>query len=208
MARRCFGRAKTTLTLASVVFLAACAIQLVTPYDEVTDQGLMTFNQDFLEFMARIKQEVPEEAGSYTSNTAFYNQQQAALGTLVQRARALDPGGTCATTEATLGALQRVSTVALAQDAKDQPLPSGSCIAILLTFIQEQLTETACFHQMVYGQASESCQGLGFTTADAESLQHAPVTTKRTLLGQVESAVTTSVTAAMTLELAKKPSGT
>jgi hypothetical protein len=37
-------------------------------------------------------------------------------------------------------------------------------------------------------------------------MQHAPATTKRTLLGQVESAVTTSVTAAMTLELAKKPS--
>jgi hypothetical protein len=206
MARRRFGGAKTTLALATVAFLAACAIQLVTPYDEVTDQGLMTFNRDFLAFMAKIKQEVPEEAGSYASNTDFYNQQQAALGTLVQRASALEPGGSCATTAATLGALQRVSSVALAEGAKDQALPAGSCTTILLTYIQEQLTETACFHQMIYGQASESCRELGFTAADAQSMQHAPATTKRTLLGQVESAVTTSVTAAMTLELAKKPS--
>ncbi|MEM7020980.1 MAG: hypothetical protein AAF637_00165 [Pseudomonadota bacterium] len=208
MAQRCFGPTKTTLVLATVAFLGACTIQLVTPYDEVMDEGLMTFNQDFLQFMGKIKQEVPGEDGSYASNTDFYNTQQAALGTLVQRAKAIDPAGSCASTEATLGALERVSSVALPQEVKTQPLPTGSCTTILLTFIQEQLTETACFHQLIYGQVSTSCASLGFTQADAQGLQNAPLTTKLTLLDQVQSAVTTSVTAAMTLELAKKPSAT
>ena len=85
MARHGPVRARVAVLLGSVALLAACAVQLVEPYDEVIDSGLMTFNQDFLQFMAQIKEEVPSEDGSYASNTGFYNSQQAAIGTLVQR---------------------------------------------------------------------------------------------------------------------------
>jgi len=205
MACRSLGKAKTTGWLASAVLLAACAVQLVTPYDEVIDNGLMSFNQDFLQFMARIKENVPAEDASYASNASFYNAQQAAIATLVQRAKASDPGGSCSGTAATLGAVQRVDSIVLPDEAKtDQPPPTGSCTTILLTYIQDQLTDTACFHQAIYGQTSTTCEGRGFTTSIAQSLQNAPQATKQTLLGQVESAVTASVTAAMTFELAKK----
>jgi hypothetical protein len=191
--------------LASAVLLAACAVQLVTPYDEVIDDGLMSFNQDFLQFMAGIKENVPSEEASYANNVSFYNAQQAAIGTLVQRARASDPDGSCRSTALTLDAVQRVDSIVLPNEAQtSQPPPAGSCTTILLTYIQEQLTDTACFHQAIYGQTSTTCQGLGFTPAIAQSLQNAPQVTKQTLLGQVESAVTASVTAAMTFELAKK----
>jgi hypothetical protein len=204
MARRLFGKARTGW-LAAVVLVAGCAVQLVTPYDEVIDDGLMSFNQDFLQFMAGIKQNVPDEDASYASNTSFYNAQQAAIGTLVQRAKASDPNGTCSSTGLTTAAVQRVDSIVLPDDANtDQPPPLGSCTTILLTYIQEQLTDTACFHQAIYGQASSACDALGFTPAIAQSLQNAPRATKQTLLGQVESAVTASVTAAMTFELAKK----
>ena len=73
--------------------------------------------------------------------------------------------------------------------------------------VQEQLTDTACFHQAIYGQTSATCEARGFTAAIAQSLQNAPRDTKQTLLGQVESAVTSSVTAAMTFELAKRQGG-
>jgi hypothetical protein len=205
MARRFLGKARATSWLASVVLLAACAVQLVTPYDEVIDDGLMSFNQDFLRFMAGIKENVPSEDASYASNTSFYNAQQAAIGTLVQRARASDPDGACTSTALTSGAVQRVDSIVLPDNAKtNQPPPAGSCTTILLTYIQEQLTDTACFHQAIYGQTSSACEALGFTPAIAQSLQNAPRATKQTLLGQVESAVTSSVTAAMTFELAKK----
>jgi len=205
MARRFLATAKATGWLASALLLAACAVQLVTPYDEVIDDGLMSFNQDFLQFMAGIKENVPSEDASYASNTSFYNAQQAAIGTLVQRAKASDPSGSCPSTSLTLEAVQRVDSIVLPEAARtDQPPPVGSCTAILLTYIQEQLTETACFHQAIYGQTSTTCEGLGFTPAIAQSLQNAPQATKQTLLGQVESAVTSSVTAAMTFELAKK----
>ena len=205
MARRFLGRIKATGWVASVVLLAACAVQLVTPYDEVIDDGLMSFNQDFLQFMARIEENVPSEDASYASNTSFYNAQQAAIGTLVQRSKASDPGGTCSSTSLTQDAVQRVDSLVLPGQAKtDQPPPAGSCTTILLTYIQEQLTDTACFHQAIYGETSPTCEGQGFTAAIAESLQNAPRATKQTLLGQVESAVTASVTAAMTFELAKK----
>jgi len=199
------GKAKSAGCLASALLLAACAVQLVTPYDEVIDDGLMTFNQDFLQFMAGIEENVPSEDASYASNTSFYNAQQAAIGTLVQRAKANDPGGTCVDSAVTQEAAQRVDNIVLSGAAKpEQPPPTGSCTTILLTYIQEQLTDTACFHQAIYGQTSTTCEGQGFTPAIAQSLQNAPQTTKQTLLGQVESAVTASVTAAMTFELAKK----
>jgi hypothetical protein len=205
MERRFPGRAKATGWLASAVLLAACAVQLVDPYDEVIDNGLMSFNQDFLQFMAGIEENVPSEDASYASNTSFYNQQQAAIATLVQRARASDPGGSCTGTAVTQGAVQRVDSIVLPGDAKtEQPPPAGSCTTILLTQIQEQLTDTACFHQAIYGQTSTDCEARGFTASIAQSLQNAPRATKQTLLGQVESAVTASVTAAMTFELAKK----
>jgi hypothetical protein len=205
MARRFLGRAKAAGCLASAVLLAACAVQLVSPYDEVIDDGLMSFNQDFLQFMAGIKENVPSEDASYASNVSFYNAQQAAIGTLVQRSKASDPGGSCSSTALTQDAVQRVDSIVLPDAAKsDQPPPVGSCTTILLTYIQDQLTDTACFHQAIYGQTSTTCEGQGFTPAIAESLQNAPRETKQTLLGQVESAVTTSVTAAMTFELAKK----
>ena len=205
MERRFPGRAKATGWLASAVFLAACAVQLVDPYDEVIDNGLMSFNQDFLQFMAGIEENVPSEDASYASNTSFYNQQQAAIATLVQRAKASDPGGSCTGTAVTQGVVQRVDSIVLPGDAKtEQPPPTGSCTTILLTQIQEQLTDTACFHQAIYGQTSTECEARGFAASVAQSLQNAPRSTKQMLLGQVESAVTASVTAAMTFELAKK----
>jgi hypothetical protein len=205
MERRFLGGAKATRSLASAALLAACAVQLVTPYDEVIDNGLMTFNQDFLQFMAGIEENVPSEDASYASNTSFYNEQQAAIATLIQRSKASDPGGTCPDTAVTQDALQRVDSIVLPDDAKtEQPPPTGSCTTILLTQIQEQLTDTACFHQAIYGQTSTDCEARGFTASVAQSLQNAPRATKQTLLEQVESAVTASVTAAMTFELAKK----
>lgn len=205
MARRFPGKAKRAGWLASAALLAACAVQLVTPYDEVIDNGLMTFNQDYLQFMAGIEQNVPSEDASYASNTSFYNAQQAAIGTLVQRAKASDPDGSCGSGSLTTEAVQRVDSIVLPDAAKtDQPPPVGSCTAILLTYIQEQLTDSACFHQAIYGQTSPTCEARGFTAAIAQSLQNAPQATKQTLLEQVESAVTASVTAAMTFELAKK----
>ena len=205
MARRFLGGARATAALASALLLAACAVQLVAPYDEVIDDGLMTFNRDFLQFMAGIKENVPAEDASYAANTSFYNAQQAAIGTLVQRSEASDPDGSCSGSALTQGAVQRVDAIVLPDAAKtDQPPPAGSCTTILLTYIQEQLTDTACFHQAIYGQTSATCQAQGFTPAIAQSLQNAPRATKQTLLGQAESAVTASVTSAMTFELAKK----
>jgi uncharacterized protein (DUF697 family) len=203
MARRVPARARAAASLAAAVLLAACAVQLVEPYDEVIDDGLMSFNQDFLQFMAGIEENVPGEVASYASNTSFYNAQQAAIATLVQRSKASDPGGTCSSSAITAGAVQGVNAIVL-PDAAKTPQPPGSCTTILLTYIQEQLTDTACFHQAIYGQTSTTCEARGFTAAVAQSLQNAPRDTKQTLLGQVESAVTASVTAAMTFELAKK----
>jgi hypothetical protein len=198
--RRRFGGA-----LASAMLVAACAVQLVTPYDEVIDDGLMTFNKDYLQFMAGIEQSVPSESASYASNTSFYDAQQAAIATLVQRAQASDPNGSCGRSPLILDEAQRVSRVVLPGGAAtEQPPPRGSCTTILLTDIQEQLADSACFHQVIYGQTSTACEARGFTAAVAQSLQNAPPATKQTLLEQVEAAVTASVTAAMTFELAKK----
>lgn len=195
------------ICVVALFVLSACTVRLVTPYDAVVDNGLVSFNQAFLQFMAKIKEEVPGEAGSYANNTAFYNEQQAHIGTLVQRSQASDPKGSCPGTALTEKAVKTVDSIILpaaGTPAKPSARPTGSCMTVLLANIQDQLTDTACFHQVIYGQTSASCETEGFTKSVANSLKDAPLTTKLTLLDQVEAAVTASVTAAMTLELAKK----
>lgn len=205
--RSSLGPRRTGALLAALL-LGACAVQLVSPYDEVIDSGLMTFNQDFLQFMARVEQNVPGEDASYASNTSFYNAQEAAIATLVQRAEASDPNGSCPGMELTVHEVQRVDSIVLPKAAADgsaAPPRTGSCTTILLEDIQQQLLDTACFHQAIYGATSSACEARGFTPSIAQSLVNAPSATKQTLLGQVRAAVTASVTAAMTFELAKKP---
>lgn len=202
------------VAMVSACCLAACTVRLVTPYDRVTDDGLTSFNKAFLQFMAQIKQELPGEQGSYASNTKFYDTQQANIGTLVQRAQARDPKGTCPGTAMTESALRKISSMVLpvGETKASKPstktaaasTPTGSCMTVLLTNIQQQLRDSACFHQAIYGQTSTTCEARGFKPSVATSLKEAPLTTKLTLLDQVEDAVTASVTAAMTLELAKK----
>jgi hypothetical protein len=205
---------RSAIRVVPALLLVACTVRLVTPYDEVVDNGLVSFNEAFLQFMAQIKQEVPGEQGSYGNNTDFYNTQQAKLGTLVQRSQAVDPKGSCPGTELTEEAVKKINSLVIPSTAKqpassaakstDAPAPTGSCMTMLLTNIQEQLTDTACFHLAIYGQTSTTCEARGFKQSVADSLKDAPLTTKQTLLGQIEDAVTASVTAAMTLELAKK----
>jgi len=195
-----------------VFLIVACTVRLVTPYDEVVDNGLVSFNQAFLQFMAEIKEEVPGEQGSYDNNTDFYNTQQANVGTLIQRSQAADPKGSCPGTALTEEAVRKINSIVLpaaatggsAATKPTTPPVRGSCMTVLLTNIQEQLTDTACFHQVIYGQTSIACEARGFKPSVADSLKDAPLTTKLTLLGQVQDAVTASVTAAMRLELAKK----
>lgn len=197
---------------AALFVLAACTVQLVPPYDQVVDDGLVSFNRGFLQFMAQIKEEVPAEAASYANNTSFYNTQQANIGTLVQRSQAADPKGSCPGTALAEEAVRKIDAIVLpaaetsaGSAAKpDRPPVTGSCMTLLLTNIRNQLTDTACFHQVIYGQTSGPCEARGFTESVANSLQDAPLTTKLTLLDQIQEAVTASVTAAMTLELAKR----
>lgn len=196
--------------IAALIGLAACTVRLVTPYDPVIDDGLVSFNRAFLAFMAEIREELPGPQGRYAGNTAFYHAQQANLGTLVQRAEASDPRGSCPGTALTEQAVRKIDAIVLPQqaaagpEAPDTTPPRGSCMTVLLTNIQDQLTDTGCFHRAIYGETSAGCEARGFTPPVARSLGQAPVSTKQTLLGQVQVAVTTSVTAAMTLELAKK----
>ena len=201
------------LTL-SALSLAACTVRLVTPYDQVIDNGLVSFNKAFLQFMAEVKNRIPGADGSYAKSVSFYNTQQAGIGTLIQRAHARDPDGSCSGSEVTEQAVQNINSIVIPKlpqqtsgsqrTAAGSSGESGSCISILLINIQDQLTDTACFHQAIYGQTSATCEARGFDVSVAKSLEQAPVSTKLTLLGQVQDAVTTSVTAAMTLELAKQ----
>ena len=192
-----------SLTLA----LAACSIQLVPPYDEVIANELYDFNKAFLQFMAGVSEKVPSASASYAQNTDFYNTWQATLATLVQRAEADDPDGRCPGTKLTARAMQSIGSIVLRKGVKTDDDPTtrtGSCTTILVKNIEQELTETACFHQAIYGQASADCTAIGFSKTDVQSLGNVTTETKRALLSEVQDAVTASVTAAMTLELAKK----
>ena len=191
------------------VFLSSCTVQLVSPFDEVIDSGLYDFNKAFLQFMAETQLNIPSSEASYANSAGFYNLWQATIDTLVQRAQASDPKGSCPGAKLTGEAMQDIGAIALPKGtsrARAQPYQAGSCTAILIMNIQRQLADTACFHQAMYGETSAKFEASGFSRSVAESLEKTQVSAKRALLEEIRTAVTASVTAAMTFELAKKQS--
>ncbi|HYE92314.1 MAG TPA: hypothetical protein VEA38_14895 [Terriglobales bacterium] len=76
---------------------AGCtSVQLVTSYDQAIDEGLTKYYQDMNTFLSQLKRagkDRPE--AKFASHTTFYDQQGAAIDTLVLRAEAAEPKGTC-----------------------------------------------------------------------------------------------------------------
>lgn len=142
---------RTVAALIVVALLAACAPQLVAPYDPLVVEEVNAFNADQRAFMAAMNRAAGTPAGTYAENTAFYDHWLGRLGALTDYAYATDPAGTCPGTE-TFGGMMRDGLKAveaqtgLLVEAPPAP-PGGGCTARLLWLLTAQLQDLGAFHE-------------------------------------------------------------
>jgi hypothetical protein len=162
-----------SILVASVLLLSACAVQLISPYDETVDRGVTQFYEEFLGFVTDMNRKARKPDGTYARNMGFYDKWNPKLTALADRALAADPAGTCAGTE-TFGGFIREGLGRYAEAMSRTPPGTdaglaGDCTARLLRLLHLQLADFAEFHQAqgeigIPGDARAPVALVGITT--------------------------------------------
>lgn len=95
--------------LAAVLTLTlnACAIRLISSYDETIDKTVSDFDEEFLRFVSDMQK--PGADTSFEKNTAFYDKWKPKIKVLGERAIAASPSSTCPGTQTLGGALAKTT---------------------------------------------------------------------------------------------------
>lgn len=78
------------ILLVVVALMQACAVRLIAPYDEITDQKITEIQGQTARFFVELDRKIGTPAADYSNNIAFYNDMYVALSTLDVRARAIE----------------------------------------------------------------------------------------------------------------------
>jgi len=144
--------ARLVVLLALLVVSAGCAVRLMQPYDDVIEQTVSDFYEDFLRFTVV----AGRERGTFADGRGFYDKWQPKLKTLTARALVANPTGKCPGTETYGGLLPQGVTGARTSAAPAAPAaassevstaPPGDCIAQLLQLLEDQFEDFAKFHE-------------------------------------------------------------
>lgn len=129
-----------------LVALSGCSVRLIQPYDEVIEQTVTEFHEEFLRFTTTMGR----TRGTFAENSGFYDKWQPKLKTLTARAIAANPGGKCPGTETYGGLLLpggAARTVPPSTGGRADAAPPGDCMAQLLQLLEDQLEDFAKFHE-------------------------------------------------------------
>jgi hypothetical protein len=188
--------ARSAAAGALLASLLACAVHVVSDYDEQIDTGLSTLNTDVTAFVNRMIDAAGTPAGEYDVNKDFYADEDAKLDTLIARAQAHKVLNRCPTSDVMAAAVRSAFPAPSSQPGTfPLPLPdaaavlaqvrSDDCSVVLLQLVRQALGQMKTFH---------SAQGAKGIPAEA----HDPL-----LVGGIGSLIH----AAITVELAKKSGG-
>jgi hypothetical protein len=183
---------------AALINLCACAVHLVSDYDDQIDSGLTQLNTDVTAFVNKMISSAGTPAGTYASNIDFYSSESAKIDTLVVRAEAHRALKSCPTSDVITAAVKAstpptpvTSTIpvpdvaaALANVKKDD------CSVVLLDLIKTGFGQLAAFHK------AQAEKGIPI---DA----HDPI-----LVGGLGSLIHGAITVEIALKSGKTPGGT
>jgi hypothetical protein len=145
-----------SIALGAVLFnLCACAVQIVSDYDEQIDSGLTQLNTEITAFVNKMISTAGSPAGTYASNIEFYSTENAKIDTLIVRAEAHRVLKSCPTSDVMSASLKAntppapVTSVipmpdisaALANTKKDD------CSVVLMNLIKTGFGQLAEFHK-------------------------------------------------------------
>ncbi len=134
------------LVLGVVAGLSACdTLKLIEPYDPVIDKGLMEFKETFSGFVNTMGEVGGTDAGKYTANIAKYNELDAKIETLMERAELSGAALGCKLPEKMVSGFQRL--LAKSNDNEvDVPVPaivdkgnSFGCTYQMLGYVKKQM---------------------------------------------------------------------
>jgi hypothetical protein len=152
-----------TLLLASALLLGGCPWgQVVSPYDEVIDKGIVEFYEQFNIFVRDTADAGGKPEGTYQANTRTYNLLETKLDVLILRATSQSQGSGCKLEARVYEKVAKLLDKDMPAELKGGTQPAGDangCNARLLQLVKEQLAIIRDIHATTdkCGPAQVSC---------------------------------------------------
>jgi hypothetical protein len=131
------------LVLAAVVLLGGCPWQqVVSPYDEVIDKGIVEFYEQLNLFVKDASDAAGKPEGTYEANTRKYNQLETKLDVLILRASSRSQGSACQLEAKVYEKVAKALDGNVPPELKPQPGQAGdanACNTRLLELVKQQL---------------------------------------------------------------------
>jgi hypothetical protein len=130
--------------LAGALLLGGCpAVQIVSPYDEAIDKGIIEFYEQFNTFVKDLGDAAGRPEGTYPANTKKYNALETKLDVLILRASSASQGAGCRLEtrvyEKVAKALDNEVPAELRPQAQPATGDANGCNAKLLELVKRQL---------------------------------------------------------------------
>ena len=131
------------LVVAAALLLGGCPWQqVISPYDEVIDKGIVEFYEQLNLFVKDAADAAGKAEGTYEANTKKYNQLETKLDVLILRASSRSQGSACQLEAKVYEKVARTLEGNLPADMKPQPGQTGdanACNTRLLELVKQQL---------------------------------------------------------------------
>jgi hypothetical protein len=145
---------------ATVCLLNACAVHLVSDYDEQIDTGLSQLNTDVTAFVDKMIESAGQPAGTYAANKDFYIAENAKIDTLIVRAEAHKALNSCPSSTVMAAAVKArlpvtpppvgtPSPVLVLPDASSvlAQVKNDDCSVVLMSLIKTSFGQLEAFHK-------------------------------------------------------------
>lgn len=180
-----------------VLITTACTtVQIVTPYDEVIDNGLKEYKESINTLAKNLSDEAGTKEGTYENNREKYNALESKIDLLIDRASIQSSGKGC---KLTVDVAARVTEIMGNETPPDinkkKEGDSYGCTQRLLELVKKQLEQLQYIHEN-----TDKCKLIGNESKKVSCLRPATSQTAMKITNQ-------SINAAWVVETAKKSEG-
>ena len=140
----CFNKQVTfyTLLYAFLFLFSSCKVQIVTPYDQVIDNGLSEYKEELNIFVKNMADSGGTEEGTFELNKQTYNELETQIELLIDRAKIQSTGSCKLSTELTSKVVDIMNDnipIELTNVKTHKDGNSFGCTEKLLVLIKKQL---------------------------------------------------------------------
>lgn len=185
------------------LFMTGCtSVQLVSPYDEVIDNGLKEYKESINTLSKNLSDLAGKKEGMYEENFEKYNALEAKIDLLIDRSSLQSSGNGCKLTKNIASKVKKIMEEDMPVDARQKKEgDSYGCTERLLKLVKAQLDKLQEIHS-----TTDKCKAIGFKQ-NSDGIPN-KVSCLRPATSKTAMKITNqSINAAWVVETAKKSTG-